>query len=736
MIKMNTRVGIKKQVWYLVLSCSIITLVIAGGIALFGMMRIKSNAVQIGVDIGNYAAENSSVALKDVSLKSLQGLMNEKTKQINNFFGRHAGEVSILANEMTQIMQNPQNYPQRNVSAPDRNNAGKNVPQLQYRAGADRAALAYEVGLTANLQDFQVRFFDNDDTIGSNYVASANGFNITVDAASDRRVDANNVPAANDYSSRPWYVNAIREKKLTFTDIFVDAHGRGLAMGCSAPYFDASGNIAGVVGEGKFLTAVNQVVQETKMGETGYAFVLNNKTGQILFSSKKDGLLTVDNDNNLGNDLVLFDVEDKNLSQVIKKMAAGENGLELVNIDGTPCYLAYQTLENVPWSFGAVIEESEVVAVAKLSQEEIEQNTDKFVDSLNESILLMIGAIVAAFLAIVGLSPLAGKKVADELTKPLLQLSDGVREIASGNWDKKLDIQTGNEIEHLAVCFNAMTDELKAYTDHLTKIAAEKERIATELNVATNIQESMLPHIFPPFPDKKEFDLYATMHAAKEVGGDFYDFYLLDNNHLIVTIADVSGKGVPAALFMVISKTILKNFALTMSGTNDLAPLVSCTNDQLCENNDAMMFVTAFVGMLELSTGKFYYVNAGHNPPLVYRASENRFTYMNVERNFVMGGMDELNFKGQEMTLSPGDKLFLYTDGVTEALDPEQELYGEQRLLDALNGADAGNISLEDLLAKVRESLDAHVKTAAQSDDITMVALSYNGVQDVAEKAV
>ena len=149
-----------------------------------------------------------------------------------------------------------------------------------------------------------------------------------------------------------------------------------------------------------------------------------------------------------------------------------------------------------------------------------------------------------------------------------------------------------------------------------------------------------------------------------------------------------------------------------------------------------MMFVTAFVGMLELSTGRFGYVNAGHNPPLVYRAKENKFEYIHVERNFVMGGMDELDFKGQEMTLSPGDKLFLYTDGVTEALNTEKELYGEQRLLDALNGADAGNNSLQDLLGAVRKSLDEHVKTADQSDDITMLALSYNGSEKVAGEAV
>jgi sigma-B regulation protein RsbU (phosphoserine phosphatase) len=272
-----------------------------------------------------------------------------------------------------------------------------------------------------------------------------------------------------------------------------------------------------------------------------------------------------------------------------------------------------------------------------------------------------------------------------------------------------------------------MTDELQNQMKNLAQVTADKERISTELSVATNIQESMLPRIFPPFPEKKEFDIYASMHPAKEVGGDFYDFYMVDDNHVMITIADVSGKGVPAALFMVIAKTILKNFALTMSGSKDLAPLVSCTNDQLCQNNDAMMFVTAFVGLLNIKTGHLTYVNAGHNPPLVYRNKEQKFSYMDVKRNFVLGGMDELVFKGQELTLEPGDKLFLYTDGVTEALNEADEMYGEERLINALDAAGADKLNLQELLAVVQKSLALHVGTAAQSDDITMLTLSYYG---------
>ena len=718
--------GIKKQVLYLVLSCCLVTLLFAVGISIYGILNIKSNAVKIGMEIGTAAAENSTESLKEVSLTSLQGLMHERAKQINAFFSRLVWDVTLMSNEMTRIMQNPQNYPPRHVLEPDGRNAGKNVPQLQYRLGADRNALAYEVGLAAHLQDFQVGFYDTDSTIGSNYVASVNGFNITVDPSSDLRVDQYNNPMPNDYSSRPWYVNAMRENKLTFTDAFVDAHGRGLAMGCSAPYYGANGEIAGVVGEGKFLTDVSNIVKDTKMGTSGFAFVLNNKTGQVLFTPRIEGTISVDNDNDLSNDPSLFDSDNGELADTARKMSQGETGISLVNIDGKNYYLAFTSLENKNWSFGVAIEEDEVIAPAKVSREKIAESTNDFITGLNHSIQLMIAAIVVAFLAIVGLVPFAGKRVANKLTKPILELSDGVREIASGNLDKKLDIHTGNEIEHLAVCFNAMTDELQTYMNHLTKVTAEKERIATELSVATNIQESMLPNIFPAFPECGDFDVYATMHAAKEVGGDFYDFYMPDDEHLMITIADVSGKGVPAALFMVISKTILKNFAMNGVNADNLPQLIANANDQLCQNNDAMMFVTAFVGLLDLKTGRFTYVNAGHNPPLIYKANSQEFSYINVKHNFVMGGMDGLTFKKQEITFSPGDRLFLYTDGVTEALNEAKELYGEERLLEALNHTEA-NPTLEELLAAVRKSLDAHVGQAEQSDDITMLALAYNG---------
>ena len=255
----------------------------------------------------------------------------------------------------------------------------------------------------------------------------------------------------------------------------------------------------------------------------------------------------------------------------------------------------------------------------------------------------------------------------------------------------------------------------------MTKQTAEREKISAELNVATNIQQSMLPHDFDLW--REEFEIYATMHAAKEVGGDFYDFYMLGEDHLMITIADVSGKGVPAALFMATSKVILKNFALTMKDPDELGAVMTLANRQICEGNDEMMFVTVFMGMLDLKTGRFVYVNGGHNPPLVYH--NNHFEYLPVEQNCVVGMMDDLDYVQQEIQLDSGDILYLYTDGVTEAMDEAQNQYGEERLLKLLNDAECLVYRLPKLLKIVSNDLKEHVGKAEQSDDITMLAVRF-----------
>jgi sigma-B regulation protein RsbU (phosphoserine phosphatase) len=260
-------------------------------------------------------------------------------------------------------------------------------------------------------------------------------------------------------------------------------------------------------------------------------------------------------------------------------------------------------------------------------------------------------------------------------------------------------------------------------------VTAEKERIATELSVAADIQEGMLPRNFGEIAQNKGFDLFATMAAAKEVGGDFYDFYMLDDRRLVITIADVSGKGVPAALFMVIAKTILKNSALSAGEEETFADVIRRANQQLCENNEEMLFVTVFFGVLDIRTGDFTYVNCGHNPPLLRQGTDGTFTYLRpAKKNLMMGVEEDLSFTQERLQMSPGSLLFCYTDGVTEAMNEAGEVYSEGQLQADLTGIPSGNdVPVADVLAALRKDITAHAGGAEQSDDITMLAIRYTG---------
>ena len=249
----------------------------------------------------------------------------------------------------------------------------------------------------------------------------------------------------------------------------------------------------------------------------------------------------------------------------------------------------------------------------------------------------------------------------------------------------------------------------------------ETARISTELNLATRIQADMVPNIYPAFPDRREFDVYATMDPAKEVGGDFYDFFLVDDDHLCLVMADVSGKGVPAALFMMASKIILANNA--MIGKSP-AQILTDTNAAICSHNREEMFVTVWLGILEISTGKRVAANAGHEYPVI-KHGDGSFEVLRDKHGFVIGGMAGMKYKEYELTLEPGSKLFLYTDGVPEATDAENNMFGADRMLEALNEEKEG--TTVDILKHVRASVDGFVNGAEQFDDLTMLCMEYRG---------
>ena len=251
----------------------------------------------------------------------------------------------------------------------------------------------------------------------------------------------------------------------------------------------------------------------------------------------------------------------------------------------------------------------------------------------------------------------------------------------------------------------------------------EKERISTELSLATRLQAAYIPHDFPPFPDRKEFDLYATMEPAREVGGDFYDFFLIDDDHPCLIMADVSGKGIPAALFMMVSKMILSSCAMLGKSA---AEILTKTNEALCANNQEDMFVTVWLGILEISTGKLTAANAGHEYPALMQNGGSFGLYKDLH-GFVVGGFEGMDYSEYELQLSPGDKLFLYTDGVPEASDAGRNMFGIDRMIKALN--EDPQASPLKILTNVRGAVDIFVNGAEQFDDLTMLCFEYLGGQ-------
>ena len=331
-------------------------------------------------------------------------------------------------------------------------------------------------------------------------------------------------------------------------------------------------------------------------------------------------------------------------------------------------------------------------------------------------LILLVVLIVAAGLA-------SAFSIARRITDPLNTITRRVASLGVRNRQFEMEdvYRTGDEIEVLAESFAKQSARTRLYIDQIKRVTAEKERIGAELDMASRIQASQLPRVFPPFPGRKEFDLYASMTPAREVGGDFYDFYLIDEDHLAFVMADVSGKGVPAALLMMVSRVLIRSGLQNGKGP---AETMASVNNQLCEGNDADYFVTVWCAVLELSTGKGVAANAGHEHPVLRRAGGG-YELQIYRHSMPTGTIRDIPYRQHAFQLEPGDSFFVYTDGVPEATNRQNELFGTERMLAALNREP--DARPERILANVTEAINSFVDGAEQFDDITMLSFRYLG---------
>lgn len=673
------RQPIRKKVQRMVLLISIASLLLTSAVGLSSMLRIKGD---------------SEDALIRQMNQNLLNVVKDKAALADSELGKYADSIQDFAAYIHGLYRSPENYVQREVLPPDAANAGICTMQ-RYMADADVSVedTAQERALLGNLEQVWAPVFTGSgDIITTIYVGTESGFLLSYDERSDLGVEPGSDESYFDYYQSSWYTSARDAGGVVFTDTYPDSYGRGLMISCASPFYDESDRFAGVVCMDILIGDLTSHVIDVDLGEGAYAFLVSGSGDIIASAVMEDADAAFEN---------ILDASSA-VYEASGPIMSGETGAMLSG----GVYYAYTPVSSANWKFCVHIPESLVLAPVK---------------AMERNIVAAIIAFIVILALIILCVVLMVRRFSRNLTAPLIALGKDVQTISSGDLDYRAEIRSNDEIGDLAKSFNGMAASLKEYIENLTAVTAEKERIGAELDVATHIQKSMLPCIFPAFPDWKEFDVYATMNPAKEVGGDFYDFFMVDDTHLAVVMADVSGKGVPAALFMVIGKTLIKDH--TEPGIS-LGDVFSDVNNMLCDSNSEGLFITAFEGVLDLVTGEFRYVNAGHEPPYICKQGEGYEAYR-IKAGFVLAGMEDLRYREGSLQLSAGDRIFLYTDGVTEATDAENQLYGSERLHRVLN--DHLDANPEALLAAVKADVDHFVGDAPQFDDITMLCMEYRG---------
>lgn len=500
-----------------------------------------------------------------------------------------------------------------------------------------------------------------------------------------------------DYFTKDWYSIPRATGKPSWSAPYFDEGGGNVLMTTfSCPFFSMNadgkpGKLRGVVTADMSLDGLTAMVNAVKIAETGYAFLIS-ENGTFLAHPHRPLVMRES----------VFSLSeergDPGLRKLGRRMLAEDVGYVqgYTNLMGKESLLAFARLPHAGWSVGVVFPTSELFAKR---------------NRLNRT---MIALALAGITLLVAVSFFSARS----LTDPLRAMARATQRIAEGDLNVDLSHIAGqDEVGQLADAFTKMTADLQKYIKDLTETTAAKQRIESELSIAARIQRSMLPSKFPAFPNRNEFDIHALMRPAKEVGGDFYDFFLVDSDHLCVVVGDVSGKGVPAALFMAVTKYLIQA-AVSIEERPDAA--LSMVNAHLARDNESCTFVTIFLGILNLKTGEFLYANGGHNPPVL---AENNYetAFLGRPGGPVVGIMDEAEFRMDRLVLTPGALLVIYSDGVTEAFDVNGVAFAEDRLRDAVTKCRG---DLPDAVSKgLLQEIDTFCAGAPQADDITILAL-------------
>lgn len=715
--------SIKVKILYLVLGISLLSMFLLLGTTQVSLQNESRNSLQLIESLKNHASLESEKGLKNQANKYLRRLVTSQAENSNYIFKMIEAQIN-MAHDYTVDL-----WDQDNVTTINKYEELRPVkkgeelidnPELKFyytlAPGVSKRRVKTELDLLSNLSTIFRSIVKNNKTmsilplaIDGVYIGTETGifYNMTWLAYYDETYDA---------TTRPWYQEALKTKGIGWSDLYIDAAENEYIITCYKACYSKNGELIGVIGIDVNFNAMIEIIT-TQISDIGEAFLVN-ESGEILTYAE----LSSEMKDILGSGKNIADSTESDMKKLAQEIKLNQEGILDGRFNGKSKLLAYAAVKSTNWYIVFAGSTELIMEYIEKTKQEIDVAGDllkKYSEgNFNKTIMFTL----VIFIVILIFTEIILMKFSQRITNPLSILAEKVEKVGDGDLNETIDIKTGDEIELLATSFNKMTSDLKEYIKNLQETTAAKERIEGELQVANRIQASMLPRIFPPFPDRKDISIFGSMQPAKNVGGDYFDFFFINENRFCFTVGDVSGKGVPASLFMVISKVLVKNEALRNLPVDE----IFCrANNMLCEDNDEFLFTTSVIFIIDLITGEMEYTNAGHNPPLIYRAAEGRFSYMEPQKGFVLGGMPDFKYTLEKGKLEEGDIVFTYSDGVTEAMDPDNNQYSEQRLIDKLNSIELKDVNNIEKL--IKEDIISFVNGAEQSDDITMLIFKYEG---------
>jgi phosphoserine phosphatase RsbU/P len=695
--------NVRTKILLLFLALSVLSLLVTGFVAVYTINGVGNLAETSSASLGKEAVNDSSTALIQSAEQDLLRIASDQAEVTDVIFTDTEIEVGILAVHAAEL----QRYPPVFITAPsyvkERSQpALLAAPPVLFINGTIVTPESEEFASLAGMSHLLKAVKDADNDLVSIYVATGSGIMWRYPAVS-------NTPDNYDPRTREWYRSAVLAGgKPVWSEPYVDAAGNGLIVTCSQSVAGRYGTW--VIGTDVPIRSINADILNLTVRGTGYPVLLDSR-GNVI---SRPGLSA--NGTRWDEEFIQDDIISGNnpaLAVIAENMTAGRTGVEKVRFNNTMVYIAYAPVSSLNWSFAVSMPESEILAPVQKTGEKIALETEEAGARIAEQTDRVLAVFAFLFFLLLAIVIFLSWRLARIITRPVDALKAGATELGSGNLGYRVDLKTGDEFEDLAVSFNTMAADLRTSIDNLRRTTAEKERYTKELEIAKEIQDTFLPESTPAIPG---IGIAAATIPAMEIGGDFYDFIPAGKDRWGIAMADVSGKGISAALFMALSRTLLH---VSGSTAGDPTAAIRQANRWIYEDGRSSMFVTVFYGVLDAAAMQFSYVNAGHNPPLLVR--DGGVQELGNSRGIALGVVPDVSVAATTLDLRPGDILVLYTDGITEAFNDLDEAFGEERLRDYVQAGRAmpARDILDGLVAEIRRFAGG----AAQSDDITLVVV-------------